>query len=290
MDSKTRHELEKNELLKWITHQYEDWILPNKNWLGYAVLGVLVVIVVIFATARVTTWNQQAAWKQFYSALNSPNAEIELELVANSTSGIVSASARLALAQWQLAEGKAEAAVPFPDRSKVIALLDGAITTFQQVQKATSDPMILQQAGFGLGECWETLAVVRIGDDLSKAEKAYQEVVERWGDGFKGKRAQQQLALLQQPTTRLFLERQVMKMPEVPAGMEGFRVEFDRDDPFNPGGFDLDSRFNLNPGALIPETLFPEPQRPDTEPAEPVLVEPVPAEPIPVPVPSEPAE
>ena len=281
MDSKTRHELEKNELLKWLTHQYEDWIKPNQSWLGYAVAGVLVVIVVIYATARVNTWNQQAAWKQFYAALNSPNADRELELVANSSSGIIAANARLALAQRQLAEGSLEVfpdRSAFPDRSKAVALLEKAIATFQQVQKGTSDPMILQQAGFGLGQCWETLAAVRVGDDLAKAEKAFQEVAERWEDGFLGKRAQKQLALVRQPSTKMFLERLAMKMPEIVPGMEDFRVDIDPADPFFPGSsFELDNRFDLNPGTPAPVTPFPELQPPGAEQIEPV----------PVPLPSE---
>ena len=280
MDSKTRHELEKNELLKWITHQHEDWIKPNQSWLGYAALGVLVVIVIVFVTARVNTANQNAAWKQFYAALGSPNANVELEFVANSTSGIVGAHARLALAQRQLAEGNEETTMSFPDKSKAIALLEKAISSFQQAQKASSDPMVLQQAIFGIGQCWETLAAVRIGDDLSKAEKTYQEVVERWEDGHMGQRAQKQLARIQQPATQIVLERLATKVPEGTAGMEGPGVAINPEEPFFPGGaLNLDNRFG--PGTMpeiLPPTPFPE-QKPEEEP---------PAEPIPVPEQSEP--
>jgi len=240
MDSKTRHELEQNELAKWLTNQYEDWIRPNRSWLGYAVLGLLIAIVVIFATARVNIWNQNAAWKQYYTALNSLNPDAELELVANSTSGIVGVYARLALAQRQLSEGSVQAFISKPE---AIVLLEKAIASFQQVQRMAGDPMILQQAGFGLGQCWETLAAVRVGNDLAKAEEEYQRVAERWEGGFMGQRAQKQLALIQQPTTKMFLELMAAKTVEIPSGMDGFRVDFDRDDPF-PGGFNLDELFN----------------------------------------------
>jgi len=246
MDSKTRNELEQNELAKWLTHQYEDWIEPNKSWLGYAVLGLLIVIVIIFATARVNAWNRQTEWQQYYAALNSADPSAALELVANSTSSIVGAQARLALAQLQLAEGSAQA---FIDRSAAIVLLDRAIISFQQVQRATSDPMILQQAGFGLGQCWETLAAIRIGNDLANAEEEYQRVAERWGDGFMGQRAQKQLALLRQPSTRMFLERMAAHRPALPAGMEGWggEVFIDPAVPFAaPGRLDLDRFFGLD--------------------------------------------
>ena len=258
MDSKTRHELEKNELSKWLTHQYEDWIRPNKSWLGYAVLGVIAVIVVIFATARVNARNQNGAWKHFYSALSSPNANAELELVAGSTSGAVGVHARLALAQRQLADGNAEA---FIDKSKAIALLEKAITTFQQVQKSASDSMILQQAGCGLGECWETLAAVRVGDDRAKAEEEYQKVTERWENGFMRQRAQERLARIRQPATKMFLENMAAKVPEMPAGMEGFNVSINPDDAFFPGG-------GLNLEDVFGQGTPPETQSSDPEPEQ----------------------
>jgi len=266
MDSKTRHELEQNELAKWFTHQYEDWIEPNKSWLGYAVLGLLIAIVVIFATARVSAWNQAAAWNQFYDALNSVNAQAEMEIVANSTTGIVGANARLALAQLQKAEGSAQA---FIHRSEAIVLLDKAIASFERVQRATNDPMLLQQAGFGLGQCWETLAAVRVGDDLAKAEEEYQKVVEHWGDGFMGQRAQKQLALIRQPSTKMFLERLAAKTPEIPAGMEGFGVTINPDDPFFPGGFNLGDIFERG----TPTVVTPTNTEPEQEPEESDMVE-----------------
>lgn len=273
MDSKTRHELEQNELAKWLTHQYEDWIQPNKHWLGYAILGLLIVIVIIVATARVNAWNQNAAWKQYYAALNSVNANAELELVANATSGIVGASARLALAQRQLAEGSTQV---FNDKWEAVILLEKAMTSFQQVQKAANDPMILQQAGFGLGYCLETLAAVRVGDDLAKAEEEYKKVVERWENGFMGQRAQKQLALIRQPATKMFLERMAAKTTEAPAGMEGFGVNFGIDDPFFPGIVDLD-KFDREETAEKPapnpepEVSEPTPQTIDNDAAEPNL-------------------
>ena len=254
MDSKYRHKLEQNELAKWLSNQYEDWIKPNKSWLVYAVMGLLIVIAVIFATARVNAWNRGAAWNQFYAAFDSLNVQSELEIIAQSTSGTVAAHARLALAQLQQAEGSAQV---FIDKSKTILLLDKAITSFQQVQKATNDPMLLQQAGFGLGQCWETLAAVRVGDDLAKAEEEYQKVAERWGDGYMmGQRAQKQLALIRQSSTKMVLERMATKTE-----MEDFGVSINPDDPFL-----------FSPGDLISD-MFGQPTptsipTPDTEPEQ----------------------
>ena len=238
MDSKSRHELEKNELAKWITHQYEDWIHPNKSWLGYAVCGLLVVIAIIFTTTWLTTQNRNAEWKDFYTAFNSEDANAALALVADSTSSIVGSHARLALAHRQRSEGSAEISVPLPDKSRAIAHLEKAIASYQLVQKSTSDLSLLQQAGYGLGQCWETLAAVRVGDDLAKAEEEYRKVAARWGDSLTGQRAQKQLALLQQPATRVVLERMATKV--MPASTADWRVNIDPSDVIFPGALDLD--------------------------------------------------
>ena len=225
MDSKHRHELEKNELVKWFSAQYEDWIKPNSSWLGYAVLGGLIIVCIVIGTSRVHTWNTNAAWKQYHAALHSVHSETELELVAQSTSGIIGSQARLALAQRQLESGCEQVLI---DKGQAITLLEKAVSSFQHVQRTTSDPMLLQQAGFGLGLAWESLAAARIGDDIAKAEEAYKKVIVHWGDGFMAERAQRQLALIRQPTTKMFLELTAAKVAETPeqeAFLEGMGME-----------------------------------------------------------------
>ena len=235
MDSKHRHELEKNELAKWIVAQYEDWIRPNSSWLGYAVIGVLVVTLIIVATARVNTWNRSTAWKQYYAALHSPQAETELELLAQSTSSGVGIHARLALAQRQLSEGCSQV---FTDKAKAIVTLEKALASFQQVQKATSDPKFLQQAGFGLGQCWEALAAARVGDDLAKAEGEYQKVADQWGESFDGQRAKKQLAWIRQPATITFLVLTAEKTVET-SEVDDFKTNFRLMNPFEQEEMDF---------------------------------------------------
>jgi len=234
MDSKKRHELEQNELAKWIIAQYEDWLRPNSSWLGYAVFGVLVVIAILIGTARVNTWNRNSAWKQYYAALHSPEVDTELERLANSTTGIVGAHARLALAQRRLSEGCSQVLI---DKKEAITVLDKAIASFQQVQRATSDPSLLQQAGLGLGICWETLSAARVGDDLAKAEEAYQKVINQWADSFAGQQANTKLAWIRQPSTVAFLEltaAKTVESAETDDSMSEIRNSFGLGDLFEP--------------------------------------------------------
>ena len=244
MEKKRLQELEKNELAKWFNAQYEDWIQPNRSWLGYAILGVLIIGCIIYATASVNAWNQRTAWQQYHAALNSPTATTDLEILANSTSSVVGAHARLALAQRQLAEGSEQV---FIDKNEAIRVLENAVASFQLAQRATNDPTILQQAGFGLGQAWEALAAARVGEtDLANAKEAYQNVVTRWGDGFMGLRAARQLALLQQPATRTFLELTAAKVIEAP-----FAMPFMIDNPFEQR-----DRFDFSLLENLPRELF----------------------------------
>jgi len=180
------------------------------------------------------------AWKQYYAALNSVNANDELELLAQTTSGIVGIHARLTLAQRQLTEGAAQVQM---DKTEAIVLLDKAVASFQQVQRTASDPALLRKAGFGLGQCWETLAAARVGgEDLAKSEEEYQRVVELWGESFEGQRAQRRLTSLRQPATRMFIELMAARVVETPAlddtgDWDDFRRSFSLEDPFmSPGG------------------------------------------------------
>lgn len=262
MDSKHRHQLEENILAKWLIAQYEGWIRPNSSWLGYAVLGVLVVVAFVIGTARVNSWNQASAWKQYYAALHSEQSEADLELIAGSTSGVVGIQARLALAQRQLTGGSAQV---FTNKAESISTLEKALNSFQQIQKKTNDPLILQQAGFGLAQCWETLAAARVGDDLIKAEEEFQKVADSWGESFKGQQAKQRLVLLQQPATRKFFELAAAKKPES-TGTSDFKVNIDPSDPFAPGNIDM-SAFDQK--AETTAEMSTEPPKPAaTEPAE----------------------
>ena len=234
MDSKSRQELEKNELAKWIGAAYADWIKPNSGWLSFVVAFGLIAAAVIFGTVRVQSWNHQTVWKQYYAALSSPTAEIELENIANSTTSTVGLQARLTLAHKLLATGSS---LLFTDKEGAIVLLERAITAFQQVQAMATDPILLQQAGFGLGQSWEGLAATRVVSeqedspktDLDNAIVAYQNVADRWGDSLLGQRSENQLALLRRPSTVMFLERMAARVIEVP-NFDDFKADFDLPD------------------------------------------------------------
>jgi hypothetical protein len=242
MDSNRRHKLAQNELAQWFINQYEEWILPNGHWLTYVLLGLIVVVGIVYGTAKITAWNQSASWRLYFNALHSETPEADLERIADSTGGHVSVLARLALAQLQLGEGCNQILI---DKAKAVEQLEKAAGFFQKVQKSTSDPTVLQQAGFGLGQTWEALASSRTGnEDLSKAEAEYKQVAERWGNDFTGKRAKEQLELITRPGTKKFFELSANRVVAASKG-DDFKVNFDQHDPFaaGPAEFDPQSAF-----------------------------------------------
>ncbi|MDR3183761.1 MAG: hypothetical protein LBT89_12735 [Planctomycetaceae bacterium] len=237
MDSHRRHQLRENALANWLITQYEEWIHPNNNWLYWGIIGVLIAALVIVGTLRLNAWSRSAAWKQYYAALHSGQAEADLESLADQTSGDVGIHARLALAQLKLAEGCNDV---FTDKAKAVAALEKAVFVFQKVQKSAADKTIVQQAAFGLAQSWEALAASRNGGDLQKAEEEYSKIAELWKDTYFGKRAAAQLAVLKQTGTKKFFELAAVQVIKVEEKADDFKVNIDKQEPFaaGPGQFD----------------------------------------------------
>ncbi|MDR3232807.1 MAG: hypothetical protein LBT46_03940 [Planctomycetaceae bacterium] len=239
MDSHRRHQLRENLLANWIITQYEEWIRPNSTWLYWAIVGVLIAAVIIAGTIRLNAWSQSAAWKHYYAALHSGQAEAELESLADQTSGNVGVQARLALGQLKLAEG---CNAVFTDKAKAVAALEKAVFVFQKVQKTSAaDKMVLQQAAFGSAQAFEALAASRKGGDLQKAEAEYRNIAETWKNENVGRRAAAQLEMFGQTGTKKFFEIAAAQVIKTEDKADDFKVNIDKQEPFadGPGQFDV---------------------------------------------------
>lgn len=236
MDSKRRHELSQNFLANWLITQYEDWIRPNSGLLSWAILIVLLIIAALLLSARVVGWNRASAWRQYSSAVASADAATSLETLAEA-GGPVAVPSRLSLGQILLADA---CNGMFQNKSESLGKTEKAITHFRWVRDNAKEDAVKQQAIWGLGQSWETAAALRTDKtDLDEAAKAYKTLIERWPNDYLGRRAAAQLAFLERPGTKKFLELAANRVEEKPQA-DDFKVEIDTKDPFSagPGGLD----------------------------------------------------
>lgn len=247
MDSKRRHELSQNFLANWLISQYEDWIRPNSGLISWAILIVLLVIAILLFSARVVAWNKASAWRQYTSAVASTDAASSLEALAEA-GGPVAIPSRLSLGQILLADA---CNGMFQNKAESLEKTEKAIVHFRWVRDHAKEDGVRQQALWGLGQSLETAAALRTDkSDLEEAIKAYKTLIERWPNDYLGQRAAKQLAFLERPGTKKFLELAANRVEEKPQA-EDFKVEIDKQDPFSagPGGMDaLKSLESMNLG------------------------------------------
>lgn len=237
MDSNRRHQLAQNDLANWFITQYEDWIQPNLKWIGTAICGVLLLIVLISLSSRFVQWNKAAAWRQYYTALYSADSVGALEAISEASDGQVGVQSRLSLAQILLSEACNDV---FTDQKAAQEKLDKATLHFQKVRDTAKDEQVQRQAIWGLGQAHEAYAAIRTDkNDLDAATKEYKMLSERWPDDYLGRRAVKQLAFIARPETKQFYELAAQKAQEKPKE-EDFKVDIDTKDPFlgGPGSFD----------------------------------------------------
>ncbi|MDR1963352.1 MAG: hypothetical protein LBQ50_06200 [Planctomycetaceae bacterium] len=248
MDSNRRHHLAQNELAHWFITQYEEWLKPYGYWIGSGAVTILVLLAVVFGTAKLSEWNKSQIWNGYYAAIHSENSAEELEILAETSKGLIADQTRLTLAQIRLGEG---CNLSFTDKSKAIELLQKSVEQFQRLQKTTEDKNILMQASFGLGQAWETLAAVRVGkNDLAEAENEYKKIAERWSNEFIGQKAKKQLLLISRANTKRFFELAAAKVIEPPK-QDDFKVEIDKKDPFLNNSKDFDVQKVLEGGTTL---------------------------------------
>ena len=95
--------------------QYDEWIRPNGQWIGYVVLGILVLLCIFLGSLRLMEWNKTSAWKQYYAVMHSENAVEGLEALADKIQEPIASRAKLTLAQILLAQACNEV---FTDKEK----------------------------------------------------------------------------------------------------------------------------------------------------------------------------
>src|SRR5262249_7874744 len=122
-----------------------------------------------------------AAWNSYFGAFNKREPDKALEEVAKENAGSAAALwAKQALADMDLPQG---AALLFSDRAEATRRLDKAKRGYEEVEAATTEPMLKSRARIGLGKVNEALCKPQ------EAERYYALVAETEKDTAIGKLA-----------------------------------------------------------------------------------------------------
>ncbi|MCL2306227.1 MAG: hypothetical protein FWC43_12860 [Planctomycetaceae bacterium] len=197
MKSERRQGLTENSLAKWLASFLES-VTPFKNQIYWTVVGILALVCLGFLWSNVSRSGRTKAWGEYFAALESGNRESLEALAHDYTSGEVAARIRLSSGELLLMEACNEINT---QKDAAREKLEKALGFFLEAQsKFRSDSLLNEQLLFGLGKTYESLAMVRTGqDDLSSAIKTYEQLVARYPQGTYTQEAEKTLKTLNSP-------------------------------------------------------------------------------------------
>jgi len=246
MKSERRQDLSENYLAKWLASFLES-IAPFKNHIYWTVIGILIVICLGFLWASLSHSSRTKAWGEYLAALESSNLE-ELEaLVHDYKSGEVAARIRLSAGELLLMEACNEIR---SQKEAAREKLEKALGFFLDAQsKSRSDSLSNEQVLYGLGKTYESLAMVRTGqDDLSSAIKTYQQLVSQYPQGTYTQETERILKSLESPMTSRLMNFYAAHTPSVPA--ENIIPQIDPTVPSLENPIQMPEGFDLPEGLL----------------------------------------
>ena len=204
MKTERRHELQTNELAIWLKDFLEK-IGPHRNLILGLVVIALAAVIVIAQLARRSEQKKATAWSSYFQAAESRETA-SFEKVANTFSGTKAGDwARQSAAISNLESGTRLA---FSDKEASKKSLANAKEGFATVLKSSSDLILKKRALVGLAQAHEALG------EFSDAIDSYKKVAEQYPDSVMSKMADEQIARLENPSTKAFQDWFEKQEPE----------------------------------------------------------------------------
>ena len=210
MKAQHRHELQTNQLAKWL----EDGIELFKPY-ARAIVGVLVALAIVMAVyaylGMVQRRTEMAASDQLINGLNSPSPH-ELQAAMDEYRGTQPAViAQLVLAERLLDNGSD---MLFSDKQAGRENLFKAAEAFAVVEKEAKDPLLRGWAMYGLGRAHESMG------DLDRAHEDFQQLVKEYPEGSLADAARAHVNRLDQPGVKDFYDWFAKQDPRPPAACQ----------------------------------------------------------------------
>jgi predicted negative regulator of RcsB-dependent stress response len=220
MKSERRHELQHNELAEWIAKAALA-IKPYQNMLFGGVLAVLVIVAGYAVWARMAADEAAKAWDDVNAVLDSGDVLKLSQVIEDYPRTSAAYMAGLVLADNYLGEGCNRL---FTNKASGFDELNKAIRLYDAVREECRIPSLLERATFGLARAKEAK-----GDDksLKQAEQLYEEVAKKKPSGAFTAAANQRLADLKQPSTKVFYDQFCKFDPKPAFSKPNDQFEFD---------------------------------------------------------------
>ena len=255
MKSEHRRGLSENSLAKWLTSFVES-ITPFKNHIYWTMIGVLAVICIGFIWSNVSHSGRAKAWGEYFAASESGDPGDLEALVPVYSSGEAAAKIRLTVGETLLFDACNEI---HTQKGKAREKLEKALGFFLDAQpKCRSDSLLNEQVLYDLGKTYESLAMVRTGqDDLTSAINTYQQLVSQYEQGMYTKEAKKKLQSIESPMMSRLMNYHAAHTPVTPAEFSLPQIDPTMPSPetptLMPEGFDLPE--NLNQTLEFPSDL-----------------------------------
>lgn len=267
MKTERRHELQTNQLADSLAH----WIERARPYSRAGLALVVAVAVAIFAWGYLSVSNNRQAgeaWNEYFDAMTPGNdPRSALSDITERYAGTLPAQwARLTLADIQLSNGTQRL---FMDKKDGRDELRQAADKYLSITHESDEPMIVQQATFGLARAHEALG------ELEKAREEYRSITDQWPDCAYAGDAKTRADDLDRQSTKSFYDWFVRyEPPRAMAnepGRPGVKPNFEKDN-LDDAGLVLPT---LNKGAAgdsndatpIEDVVSPESAEPATEKA-----------------------
>ncbi len=228
MKSQHRHDLETNELAKWLTSKIDE-VKPYST----PVLGVVIaVLVVLFGWSWLSGSSearQQAAWAMYNQAVETPVPNLEgLRLAAEENPG--TAVQLLADIAWADGQVYRASQLYIISRTEVDKALTGAESTYQSLLRSTKDQRLLGRVHLGLGRLYE------LRNELDKAREQYGAVEGDFAELAQQRVKELEKGQVQETCDWLAAAQPPRATPSTGLGTPGQRPDFSAPDMTLPSG------------------------------------------------------
>ena len=260
MKSERRHDLSENNLAKWLASASKN-IVPFKNQIYWTVIGILAVICIGFIWSNISRSGQSKAWGDYFAALDSEKLENLENLVNEYTSGEVAARIRLTSGEFLFFEACNEF---HSDKDKTREKLEKALGYFLSAQeKAPSNGLLNEQVLYDLGRVYESLALIRTGqDDLSSATKTYEQLLSRYPAGIYAKEAEKSLKMLESPAMSRLMKYYADFTPTPASDAENSVPQIDPTVPSMESPIQMPEGLEMPEGFEVPDDLLNQTETP----------------------------